>query len=151
MDEAERARRVHEVYEPYRRAVVQSLARAAEQRGGCVHLSVHSFTPVVDGKRRDADVGLLYDPARPNERSFARRWAEALGASGLRVRLELPVSRHGGRFYEGSCAGMFPAARYTGLELELSQALLADRRRRMHIARVTELAFAASLAAESRP
>jgi predicted N-formylglutamate amidohydrolase len=140
----EKKRRIRAYHEPYRHSVVQALARVAEQCGACVHLSVHSFTPIVNGKRRDADVGLLFDPSRPNERSLAKRWAQALAASGLRVRLNYP--------YRGTADGftknlreLFPASRYTGLELELNQALLADRPRRMHIARVTELAFAASL------
>ena len=146
LDIEEKERRVRAYHEPYRRAVVQALARVTEKYGACVHLSVHSFTPVVDGKRRDADVGLLYDPARPNERSLAQKWARALSTSGLRVRLNYP--------YRGTADGftkdlreLFPAGRYTGLELELNQALLVDRPKRMHIARVTELAFAASLAA----
>jgi predicted N-formylglutamate amidohydrolase len=141
---AEKERRIRAYHEPYRRAVVQSLARIAEQLGTCVHLSVHSFTPIVNGERRDADVGLLYDPSRPNERSLAKRWAKMLSTSGFRVRLNYP--------YRGTADGftkdlreLFPASRYTGLELELNQALLVDRPSRMHIARVTELAFAASL------
>ena len=32
-----------------------------------IHVSAHSFTPGLDGKVRTADVGLLYDPARPGE------------------------------------------------------------------------------------
>jgi len=144
--DAERIHRVREYHEPYRRAVREALARAVARSGACVHLSVHSFAPMVGGVRRDADVGLLYDPARRNERSLARIWARALSTSGLRVRLNYP--------YRGTADGftrdlrrMFPASRYTGLEIELNQALLSDRPRRMHIARVTELAFVASLAA----
>jgi predicted N-formylglutamate amidohydrolase len=150
LDDGEVTRRVRAFYEPYRRAVVQALARVVEQRGACVHLSVHSFAPEVAGKARDADVGLLFDPSRANERSFARRWAQALSGSGLRVRLNYP--------YRGTADGFtknlrerFPASRYVGIELELNQALLADRPSRMHIARVTERAFAASLVTGSRP
>ena len=146
----EMKRRIRTYHEPYRRAAVQALARAVEHRGACVHLSVHSFTPVVAGKARNADVGLLFDPSRANERSFARRWAQELAGSGLRVRLNYP--------YRGTADGFtknlrerFPASRYLGIELELNQALLADRPSRMHIARVTERAFEASLDPGSRP
>ena len=146
LSDAEKLHRVREYHEPYRRSVKDALARAVDRGGRCVHLSVHSFTPAVNGSVRNADVGLLYDPSRRNERSFARLWARALSTSGLRVRLNYP--------YRGTADGftrdlrtMFPASRYTGLELELNQALLSDRRRRMHIARVTALAFVASLGA----
>jgi len=39
-----------------------------------IHVAVHSFTPTLRGVRRNADVGLLYDPARPGELALARRW-----------------------------------------------------------------------------
>ena len=141
----EKRRRIREYHEPYRSSVAEALTRALERGGSCVHLSVHSFTPAVNGSKRNADVGLLYDPSRRNERSFARLWAQALATAGLRVRLNYP--------YRGTADGftrdlrrMFRASRYTGLEIELNQALLGDRRRRTHIAHVTELAFVATLA-----
>ena len=36
-----------------------------------VHLGIHSFTPVLNGKVRNTDIGILYDPARPQERAYA--------------------------------------------------------------------------------
>ncbi len=147
VDDDERARRIRAYHEPYRRAVVQSLARAVEKRGACVHVSVHSFTPVVAGKRRTADVGLLFDPSRASEKQLARRWAHGLAGSGLRVRLNYPY-RGTADGFTSSLRERFPASRYAGIELELNQSLLADRPSRMRIARVTELAFAAVLASD---
>jgi predicted N-formylglutamate amidohydrolase len=91
-----------------------------------VHVAVHSFTPVLNGAARRVDIGLLYDPARQGETSLCRRWRAALrDASGekLTVRRNHP--------YRGVSDGLtrhlrtrFPAARYTGIELEINQKLL---------------------------
>jgi len=117
-------------YWPHRRRVEQAVREAARE-GGCVfHVAVHSFTPVLDGEERNADVGLLYDPSRPTERRLCAAWAERLRdrVPGLRVRMNYP--------YRGTADGLptwlrhrFPPGRYAGMELEVNQALLGGRRR----------------------
>lgn len=111
-------------YLPYRRAV-EAAARAA---GPVVHVSVHSFTPRLAGQVRQADVGLLYDPARARERALCAAWKGALEerAPTLRVRRNYP--------YRGTADGFgtylrrrLPANRYACVELEVNQALLGDR------------------------
>jgi predicted N-formylglutamate amidohydrolase len=96
---------------------------------------VHSFTPVLGGEVRNADVGLLYDSQRPSEVRACRRWQAALAEidPSLRVRRNYP--------YRGAADGLatwlrrrLPDARYAGVELELNQALLAGPSR----AQVTE-------------
>lgn len=108
-------------WRPWREAVAAQVAgwRAAglEVR----HVSVHSFTPVLDGRVRNADIGLLYDPARPAERALCAGLRDRLDAAGWRVRLNYP--------YRGIADGHTPALRrqfrtgYAGIELELNQAL----------------------------
>ncbi|TVR95157.1 MAG: N-formylglutamate amidohydrolase [Wenzhouxiangellaceae bacterium] len=44
--------------------------------GRIVHLACHSFAPIMDGRERPVDIGLLYDPARDRE----RRWCELLAS-----------------------------------------------------------------------
>ncbi len=87
-----------------------------------IHISSHSFTPVLDGTARTADVGLLYDPPRSGERALAAHWQAAFAAQapGLRVRRNYP--------YEGKDDGLTAAlrracspAQYVGIELEVSQ------------------------------
>jgi predicted N-formylglutamate amidohydrolase len=87
-----------------------------------VHLSVHSFTPELDGEIRDADIGLLYDPCRIWETSFCHAWrSEILRlAPQLRVRMNYP--------YQGADDGFttylrtkFADAQYAGIELEVNQ------------------------------
>ncbi len=113
-------------HRPHRRAVHDACAAAIARGRAVLHVAVHSFTPVLGGQTRNADVGLLYDPGRARERSFAARWRAELREHDptLRVRMNYP--------YRGSSDGLtrwlrtcFPERRYAGLELELNQALLA--------------------------
>lgn len=89
------------------------------------HISVHSFTPVLDGEVRNADIGLLYDPARPEERALCASLRARLADCGWRVRLNYP--------YRGAADGHTSALRrqfahgYVGIEFELNQALFPDR------------------------
>ena len=109
-------------YEPYRREVEQRVASATAARRRVIHISAHSFVPVLDGSTRDADIGLLYDPARPAERALCARWRQSLGARAprLRVRRNYP--------YRGYADGLTTYLRrrygrrgYVGVEIEVNQ------------------------------
>lgn len=116
-------------YHPHRRAVVRMVSRALHAHGRVVHIGVHTFTPVYHGHRRDVGIGVLYDPHRAFERAAADRLIACIRAEvpSLRVRRNLP--------YRGWTDGLttalrrhFPAARYAGIELEVSQALATGAR-----------------------
>jgi predicted N-formylglutamate amidohydrolase len=111
-------------WSPHRRAVEASVAGAIGRGEKVVHVAVHTFTPVMDGEVRNADVGFLYDSKRERERGFARLWGRLLHdhAPELRVRYNYP--------YLGSADGLptwlrlrHPGTRYIGYELEVNQAL----------------------------
>ncbi len=117
-------------YLPYRRRVEDWIARQVRQGRRVVHLSSHSFTPVLGGEERNADVGLLYDPRRPGESLLCRRWQTTLRktAVDLRVRRNYP--------YTGTSDGFtawlrrrFPAEAYVGVELEVNQRWVSERGR----------------------
>ena len=120
-------------YLPYRRAVEDKIAST----DGCVlHLSVHSFTPELNGVARTADIGLLYDPKRKIERGLASAWARILLTkySQYRVRRNYP--------YRGTSDGlvthlrrMFPEERYCGIELEVNLKIAADKKRALALHR----------------
>jgi predicted N-formylglutamate amidohydrolase len=123
---AERERILERYWLPHREEVEAAIDRAIARSGRVVHVAVHSFTPVLHGEKRNADVALLYDSARAPEKAFARRWAATLRthAPGLRVRFNYP--------YRGATDGLatwlrrrHPAADYAGFELEVSQTLSA--------------------------
>jgi len=115
-------------YLPYRRKVETQVAQAVAAGARVVHISCHSFTPEFDGKVRDADLGLLYDPARVAEAGLCRRWQTALKvyAGTLRTRMNYP--------YTGTADGFtvylrrrFPADNYLGIELEINQKHVRER------------------------
>jgi predicted N-formylglutamate amidohydrolase len=127
LPDAVRADIVRKHYLPFRSRAERAIRRAIEDGGRVIHLSSHSFTPVLDGVVRQADVGLLYDPARPGEAALCREWQACLGhrAPGLRVRRNYP--------YTGKSDGLtaylrrrFAADRYLGIELEINQLIVTS-------------------------
>ncbi|HEX7080525.1 MAG TPA: N-formylglutamate amidohydrolase [Gammaproteobacteria bacterium] len=114
-------------YAPYRQAVESVVAAAAGAGRFLLHVSSHSFVPVLDGVERKAEIGLLFDPRRPAEASFAAAWRSALrkAAPAWSVRRNYP--------YRGVADGLtthlrrrFADAAYAGLELEVNQRLVTD-------------------------
>jgi predicted N-formylglutamate amidohydrolase len=129
LDPKEKRRVIARHYRPYRDRVEHAAARAIARGRRVIHISAHSFTPVWEGAARSADVGLLYDPGRERESSLCSAWAASIEAAmpGLRVRRNYP--------YRGISDGLvtylrkkFVARDYLGIEVELNQRLLADRR-----------------------
>ncbi|MDB5841136.1 MAG: N-formylglutamate amidohydrolase [Herminiimonas sp.] len=109
-------------YLPYRTAVEERIARANADGSRVIHISSQSFTHELNGELRNADVGLLYDPARAAEASLCRQWRSALKetAPALKTRMNYP--------YAGTTDGFtvhlrrrFAGANYLGIELELNQ------------------------------
>jgi predicted N-formylglutamate amidohydrolase len=127
-----RAKIVEQYYLPYR-AQVERLVKQSVSRGRrVIHISSHSFTPELDGRRRVADVGLLYHPRRPGETELCARWKASLAAFApeLRVRRNYPYAGKGDGLTE-YLRRRFPSNAYVGVELEINQAIVltAGRRR----------------------
>lgn len=109
-------------YLPYRNKAETHIARLIKSGYRVFHLSVHSFTPVLNGKNRDNDIGLLFDPSRPSEKELALTWKKNLKAllPDLCVRFNYP--------YKGIADGFttymrkkFKNYEYSGIELEMNQ------------------------------
>ena len=89
-----------------------------------IHLGIHSFTPVLNGIERDADVGILYDPSRPAEAQIAENLIKSIKerAPWLKIRKNYP--------YLGKSDGLTTTLRqkfgpsYAGIEIEINQKLL---------------------------
>lgn len=122
----ERQRILDHFWRPHRQAVEAAVAAEVVRGRRVVHVAVHSFTPVLDGEVRNADVALLYDSRRAGEAALCRRWRTILRQlwPDLRVRLNYP--------YRGSTDGLttwlrrrHAGARYAGIELEVNQAQVA--------------------------
>ncbi|MGE3808649.1 MAG: N-formylglutamate amidohydrolase [Gemmataceae bacterium] len=112
---------VAEFYRPYRERVEAQVDSAIASGQPLVHVSVHSFTPVRNGVRRRADVGLLFDPARENERRLVLAWQASLKElrPGLIVRRNYPYLGKSDGFTTHLRRRFGP--RYAGIELEINQ------------------------------
>lgn len=109
-------------YFPYRNRIEGAIADLIAANKRVIHISSHSFTPVLDGIVRNADVGVLYDPNRLNEREWCKAFCDYLKLCmpGLKVRKNYP--------YAGRADGLvtyfrrrFVTERYIGIELEINQ------------------------------
>lgn len=109
-------------YLPYRNRVEAHIATAIACGGRVIHVASHSFTAELDGTVRNADIGLLYDPARPGEVDLCHHWQAQLKelVPEMAVRRNYP--------YTGKSDGLtvhlrrrFPAEVYVGIELEINQ------------------------------
>jgi predicted N-formylglutamate amidohydrolase len=108
-------------YRPYHEQVTRHVARAIDEGARVLHVGSHSFTPSLDGVERNADIGLLYDPARPLELALCDRWRDLLIARGLgRVRRNYPYAGVGDGLTT-SLRTCFGADEYLGVELEINQ------------------------------
>ena len=128
-------------YLPYRNRIEAATAAAIAHGNRVIHIASHSFSPQLDGKIRNADIGLLYDPSRPGEVDLCHRWQARLRrlAPEMKVRRNYP--------YAGRSDGLtahlrrlFPAEAYVGIELEINQkyALAGGRRWRDLRSQVTD-------------
>jgi predicted N-formylglutamate amidohydrolase len=117
-----RAAIIEHFYRPYRQKAETAIQTAIRTHGWALHISAHSFTPVLDGQVRNADVGLLYDPSRPTEAALARHWKAGLArqAPHLRVRRNYPYAGKGDGLTR-SLRQQWPTDLYTGIELEINQ------------------------------
>ena len=134
----ERQRILARWWQPHRQTVEDAVGADIADGRRVVHIAVHSFTPVLDGEVRNADIGFLYDSRRKHEAQLCARWASLLHRldPGLRVRYNYP--------YSGAADGLttwlrkrHPQTRYVGVELEINQALVGAkgwRRFQEHVA-----------------
>lgn len=118
----EREEVLRRYWRPYRESVEAEIARHLRLGRTVLHLSVHSFTPILDGEVRRADVGILYDPGRPAEKRLATRWREALlrAVPSLRVRRNYPYLGVADGF-GASLRKRLPRSRFLAVELEINQ------------------------------
>lgn len=143
---AQRDALIAEHYLPYRQSVERGIEAVLANHEFVIHISVHSFAPTMDGKRRQADLGLLYDPARHSEIAFVTEWLTAL-------RQVMPDARLRRNYpYKGASDGLTTAVRrkwddavYAGIELEINQALFDDAAKRGGLKKALVTTLRASL------
>ncbi len=83
----QRALRTAAIYLPFKQAIARRIAERAAAGRKTALVTIHSFTPVYRGVRRDVEVGILHD----SDRSFADRMLGLAEADGrYRVRRNEP-------------------------------------------------------------
>jgi predicted N-formylglutamate amidohydrolase len=117
-----RARLLSVYHHPYRTAAIDKASAWIAEGFLVLHLSVHTFTPVLHQKVRRLDVGVLCDPARTREVAFCKAWKKAMHGtcSGLVVGRNRPY-RGDSDGLTASLRNRFEEGRYLGIELEVNQ------------------------------
>ncbi len=69
---------LNKYYLPYRNLFRENAIKMAESGEFVFHISVHAFTPVLNGIERNADIGILYNPSHGIEKSLATKWKKEL-------------------------------------------------------------------------
>ncbi|MBX3323638.1 MAG: N-formylglutamate amidohydrolase [Phycisphaeraceae bacterium] len=137
---------IEQFYHPYRNAVTRFIDDCIKLDRNILHISVHSFTDILDSVERALDIGLLFDPALEAEAAFCHASMHHFNvlAPSLRVRFNEP--------YLGTDDGFtthlrlhFPPERYIGIELELRQGLLHQATARRNMADLVSQAFQAAM------
>ena len=115
----DRSALISEYYLPYHKALDTTIQQS---RKPVLHLSVHSFTTVLNEITRLVDVGILFDPACIQERKFCEHVKKILDH-------RLPdITTLFNEPYKGTDDGIatimrkkFPGNDYLGIEIELNQ------------------------------
>ena len=108
-------------YEVYRNRVENQIKALITKKNKVIHLSIHSFTPILNNDVRNCDIGLLYDSSNLHEKNIAIQLKASLHNINPKwhVRFNYP--------YLGKADGFTTYLRktftenYVGIEIELNQ------------------------------
>jgi predicted N-formylglutamate amidohydrolase len=108
-------------YLVYRNKVENTIQNWITKEEYVLHISVHSFTPILNNTERNCDVGLLYDSKKHTEKEFCAKLKNQLKTLNpdLNVRYNYP--------YLGKADGFTTYLRkqfqqnYMGIEIEINQ------------------------------
>ena len=142
LSRSKREQIVTDWYYPFRNPVLHALERTLARHGEVLHLSLHSFTPELDGVVRPNDIGILYDPGHHREKELARRLAAAMREvqPNLSVRMNFPY-RGISDSHTTALRRRFSKDTYLGIELEINQRLLAEDRGRTAVGQLLRDSF----------
>ena len=138
-DDARRIRR-REFCEPFHDAVSRLLDRRRKDGRDTAVVTVHTFTPVYFGKRREVELGVLYDADT--------RLADVEAQGGLDVRRNAPYGAADGVTYTLIRHGL--ARGLANVMLEIRNDLVADEAAQAAMARRLATALSAALAGLTR-
>jgi predicted N-formylglutamate amidohydrolase len=124
LSETEKNALLDAYYVPYRRTVEQEIGSRVRKNQTVLHLSVHTFTPIYDGKPRIADIGLLFDPAREPEATLMQAWQRDLSKKLPQFKTRRNYPYHGRTDgFTTHLRKSFQATKYLGIEIEIRNSL----------------------------
>lgn len=132
---AEKEAIIQQYYWPFRKDVETKIDTLIDSGKQVWHVSIHSFTPILNNIIRKTDVGLLFDPRRFSEKQAARQWRQQFLQSGSKFKLRFNYPYLG--ISDGFTTALrkkYPEDSYIGLELEINQALIQENETRAHLA-----------------
>ncbi|MFH5883230.1 N-formylglutamate amidohydrolase [Halalkalibaculum sp. DA3122] len=139
LDEKGRQMVLEQYYKPHRNTVEAQIEKMVSKEVQVLHVSVHTFTPILDGSLREVDIGLLFDPSRSSETRFCHIWKRLLERdSDLNIQFNNP--------YPGVMDGFstylrtkYTDSEYAGLEIEVNQKFPENRSSGKRWSQVQEL------------
>ena len=113
-------------YLPYRASVEDNIRNCIKKDDLVLHLSIHSFTPSLNGKNRNCDIGLLYNSSNRREKQLCKQLKLELLKQdyNFNIRFNYP--------YLGKADGFTTYLRkqfpihYLGIEIEVNQKFTKD-------------------------
>lgn len=126
LTEIEKTEIINTYYLPYRNAVENGIKNYIESGQSVLHLSIHSFTPNLNGAYRHCDIGLLFDSLKQSEKKISKKLKSKILTHNpnLNVRYNYP--------YLGKADGFTTHMRkqcprnYLGIEIEINQKFAVD-------------------------
>jgi predicted N-formylglutamate amidohydrolase len=122
LDPSVKAFIIDKYYHPYRNAVTAYILKSIENHFEMAHFSIHSFTPIWEGKKRTTDIGILYDPDRKSEAKIALQIQQKLKTLAPLLTIDMNEP------YKGTDDGFttylrtqFAIKSYSGIEIEINQ------------------------------
>lgn len=119
LNEDEKSKLLNNIYFPYRTEVMDAIKKLKKP---VLHLSIHTFTPILSGKMRKVDIGILFDPERGTEQTFSERLKSQLQNNPPDTVISFNEP------YKGIDDGFatylrtqYPDGQYLGIEIEVNQ------------------------------
>ncbi len=136
LSEQEKKYLIENYYTPYRTKVLHWIQSTLKNpKNLVVHLSCHTFTPVLDDIPRKTAIGILYDPLRKGEKHVSHALIQALREMPHAI---TPI--HANRPYRGTSDGhttflrtVFPETVYLGIEVEIASNYLTNEQKKERI------------------
>jgi len=128
VDAREQQRRIDTVYHPFHQAYDALVKERISKQPPVLLISIHSFTPVWDGKVRTMDVGVLFDTCE----ELGQQLATCIAKQDLFVECNAPYTGRGGLMHSVEDKGRRHQCAH--LELEINQALICTPERQRFIA-----------------